>query len=142
MALLALQDLPRLPSVRKCDYRQIVAPSVVEALPEEQVEAWRQALAGKARLIILGTSSLENITTDLLFAIRPRLSAECLRASAYYECTLLLPNSARQEERRAILSDHNMITWISWYRHRKNPLSKRLTGIVLRSNEVRGLGAI
>jgi hypothetical protein len=80
--MLAPKDLPRLPGVRDRDYRRVLAPLAVDVLPEAEVEGWRRDLSAKARLVVLGETTIETITIDLLSHISPPLDANRLRVCA------------------------------------------------------------
>jgi hypothetical protein len=71
--------LPRLPGVRDCDYRKIIALPTVVNLPEADFDMWRQAVSDKARLIVLGRTVIETVTIEILFKIRPRLDEDQLQ---------------------------------------------------------------
>jgi hypothetical protein len=71
--------LPRLPTVRNCDYRRMLAPETVTNLSEDQVHGWQQDVAAKARYVVLGETTAETVTTDLLMSIRPRLDSDCVK---------------------------------------------------------------
>jgi hypothetical protein len=129
--------LPRLPGVRDCDYRKIVALPTVVNLPEADFDMWRRAVRDKARLIVLGRTVIETVTIEFLFKIRPRLNEDQLQVHCSW-CTQgsRLTNTAHQHERDNLLSTNNLVDWVIQYRQRNNPLSHRLANVIFSSIDV------